>query len=239
MSGRADAQAVFVLVIDDDAEFARMMQQYLEAEGGFAIETAHDGVEGASQAASGDFDVIVLDVGLPGIDGFEVLRRIRARVATPVIMLTARGDDIDRILGLEIGADDYLPKPCNFRELTARIRAILRRMRASGERAQQGARTIVGDLELEPGAQSAYVRGTLLPLTSAEFLVLEALATAAGEIVDRDTISRHALGRRALPYDRSVDAHVSNLRRKLGPLPDGRQRIRSVRGQGYLYIETP
>ncbi|MEE4384372.1 MAG: response regulator transcription factor [Pseudomonadales bacterium] len=239
MSGKTDALAVAVLVIDDDVEFAQMMQQYLDAEGGFTIEVAHEGLAGASRAASDDFDVVVLDVGLPGIDGFEVLRRIRDRVGTPVIMLTARGDDIDRILGLEIGADDYLPKPCNFRELTARIRAILRRTRAAGEPAAQVERTVVGDLELEVGAQSAYVRGVLLPLTSAEFLVLEALVTAAGEIVDRDTISRHALGRRALPHDRSVDAHVSNLRRKLGPLPDGRQRIRSVRGQGYLYLETP
>ena len=238
MNAIDDARTAAVLVIDDDTEFARMLVDYLRAEGGFRIETAHDGVTGAGRAVAEAFDLVVLDVGLPKIDGFEVLRRIRERVETPVIMLTARGDDIDRILGLEIGADDYLPKPCNFRELTARIRAILRRTREPGEHAARGERTVVGDLELAAGARAAYVRGAPVPLTGAEFLVLEALVRAAGEIVDRDRISRHALGRRALPHDRSVDAHVSNLRRKLGPLSDGRQRIRSVRGQGYLYIVT-
>jgi two-component system response regulator CpxR len=177
-------------------------------------------------------------VGLPTLNGFAVLQTLRGRVDTPVIMLTARGDDLDRILGLEMGADDYVAKPCNLRELAARIRAIYRRLRPRGS-ADDGSgdqRTVVGDLALESGSQSAYVGGRLLALTGAEYLVLEALVEQAGRVVDKDTIARHALGRRINPYDRSVDVHIGHLRKKLGSLSDGRQRIKTVRGRGYLYV---
>jgi two-component system response regulator CpxR len=229
---------VNVLMVDDDEEFARLVAEYFSAEGGFSVTLRHDGASGVDAAVSEPFDVVVLDVGLPGINGFEALKQIRQQVDTPVVMLTARGDDIDRILGLEIGADDYVPKPCNLRELVARIRAILRRLNRQDVAGTGSDRTAVGDLKIEPGSRSVYHGDRLVPLTGAEYLVLEALIQAAGQVVDKDTIARHALGRRIMPYDRSVDAHVSNLRRKLGPLDDGRQRIKTVRGRGYLYVSS-
>jgi two-component system response regulator CpxR len=180
----------------------------------------------------------VLDVGLPGINGFEALKQIRQQVDTPVVMLTARGDDIDRILGLEIGADDYVSKPCNLRELVARIRAILRRLNKQEDAGTANDRTAVGDLKIERGSQSVFRGDQLVPLTGAEYLVLEALIQSVGQVVDKDTIARHALERRIMPNDRSVDVHVSNLRRKLGPLDDGRQRIKTVWGRGYLYVSS-
>ena len=225
---------VNVLVVDDDVEFTELVTEYLETEGGFATTTRHDGLSGVETAIAERFDVIVLDVGLPGINGFEALKQMRERCSTPVVMLTARGDDIDRILGLEIGADDYVPKPCNLRELVARIRAILRRQAAT----DKTGRIDVYDLRIEPASQSVYLGDRLIPLTGAEYLVLEALTKEAGQVVPKDAIARHALGRRILPYDRSIDVHISNLRKKLGPLVDGRQRIKTVRGRGYLLIAS-
>ena len=227
-----------VLIVDDDEEFASLVQEYLGAEGGFSVAIRHDGLAGVDAASGGLFDVILLDVGLPGLDGFEALTRMRETVSTPVIMLTARGDDIDKITGLEMGADDYLPKPCNLRELVARIRAVVRRSERAQDAASEQAPWANGDLMIEPGSRSVFRSGELIPVTSAEYLVLEALVTAAGRVVSKDAISRHALGRRSLPYDRSVDAHIAKLRRKLGPLEDGRQRIKTVRGQGYLYVRV-
>ncbi len=227
-----------VLLVDDDEAFTDLVAEFLDAEGGFRVTRRHDGATGVEAAASGSFDVIVLDVGLPGLNGFEVLRRIRSTVDTPVVMLTARGDDIDRILGLEIGADDYVPKPCNLRELVARIRAILRRLDRPIASAAAPDVRVVGDLRMEPGSQSVYRGDALVPLTGAEYLVLEALVGDAGNVVSKDAIARHALGRRILPYDRSVDAHIANLRKKLGLMSDGRQRIKTVRGRGYLYVAT-
>lgn len=234
---RADA-AISVLLIDDDEEFTRLVAEFLEAEGDFTVATAHDGASGATVAVNGGCDVIVLDVGLPELNGFEVLKKIRLTSTTPIIMLTARGDDIDRILGLEIGADDYVPKPCNLRELVARLRAILRRSQRPTPDGAGDGRVVVADLALEPGGQAVYRNGELVPLTGAEYLVLDALVQSAGQVVDKDAIARHALGRRIMAYDRSVDAHISNLRRKLGPLADGRQRIKTVRGRGYLYVAS-
>jgi two-component system response regulator CpxR len=150
-------------------------------------------------------------------------------------MLTARGDDLDRILGLEIGADDYLPKPCNLRELVARVRAILRRAGADAEQSGAG-KLQLGDLMVERDARNVYVDGELVALTGAEYLVLEVLLQSAGQVVDKDSIARHALGRRIMPYDRSVDAHVGHLRKKLGLFSDGQPRIKTVRGRGYLYV---
>jgi two-component system response regulator CpxR len=228
-----------VLLVDDDKDFAGLVAEFLSAEGGFAITTRHDGATGVTAAVNERFDVIVLDVGLPELNGFEALKRIRQEVDTPVVMLTARGDDIDRILGLEIGADDYVPKPCNLRELVARIRAIMRRFNRAQDAEGSGDRVVIGDMTIELGSQSVFRNGELVPLTGAEFLVLEALIQSAGQVVGKDSIARHALGRRIMPYDRSVDAHIGNLRKKLGPLADGRQRIKTVRGHGYLYVASP
>lgn len=231
-------ELINVLVVDDDVEFANLLAEYLEAEGGFSVTMRHDGSSGVDAALGRHFTIIVLDVGLPNLNGFEVLKKIRQEKTTPVIMLTARGDDIDRILGLEIGADDYLPKPCNLRELVARIRAILRRQHGASEHDATDDRLVIQDLRLEYGSQSAYLKQELVPLTGAEYLVLEALTKTAGQVVAKDTIARHALGRRIMPYDRSVDVHIGNLRKKLGPLTDGRQRIKTVRGRGYLYVSS-
>ena len=229
---------ISVLVVDDDREFARLVAEFLDAEGGFSVTQCHDGATGAETAVREVFDVIVLDVGLPVLNGFEALKQMRETIDTPVVMLTARGDDIDRILGLEIGADDYVPKPCNLRELVARIRAILRRSHRAGTTEPDSQDVVIGDMKMEPGSQSVFCTGELVPLTGAEYLVLEALVNSVGQVVDKDAIARHALGRRIMPYDRSVDAHVSNLRKKLGPLRDGRQRIKTVRGRGYLYVTS-
>lgn len=228
-----------VLVVDDDQELAQLIAEFLEAEGGFTVDLRHDGASGAIAAISERYDLIVLDVGLPEINGFEVLKQIRQQASTPVLMLTARGDDIDRILGLEIGADDYVPKPCNLRELVARLRAILRRTRQTEASGTDDKMRTHGDLSLESGSQSVFVNDALIPLTGAEYLVLEVLTESAGQVVNKDSIARHALGRRMLPYDRSVDTHIANLRKKLGLLKDGRQRIKTVRGRGYLYVTAP
>jgi two-component system response regulator CpxR len=228
--------AIRVLIVDDDEAFAGMVAEFLAAEGGFSVTARYDGAAGIEAAVNDGFDVIILDVGLPELNGFEALKRIRQQVDTPVVMLTARGDDIDRILGLEIGADDYVPKPSNLRELVARIRAIMRRQNRSEEASAAADRIVLGDLSIEPGSQSVFCSGELVALTGAEYLVLEALIQSAGQVVDKDSIARHALGRRIMPYDRSVDAHVGNLRKKLGLLADGRQRIKTIRGRGYLYV---
>jgi len=230
--------AVRVLIIDDDEAFADMVTEFLAVEGGFSVTARHDGAVGVEAAVSDPYDVIILDVGLPALNGFEALKLIRQQVDTPVVMLTARGDDIDRILGLEIGADDYVPKPCNLRELVARIRAIMRRYNRAGEADSADDRIVLGDLSIEPGSRSVFLGNELVILTGAEYLVLEALIHSAGQVVDKDSIARHALGRRIMPYDRSVDAHIGNLRKKLGPMGDGRQRIKTVRGRGYLYVAT-
>lgn len=229
---------VNVLIVDDDEQFAQLVAEFLGAEGGFSVAMRHDGAAGVEAAVNGQFDVVVLDVGLPKLNGFEALKRIRQEVNIPVIMLTARGDDIDRILGLEIGADDYVPKPCNLQELVARIRAIMRRLNRAVDAEASDDRIAIGDIKIEPGSQSVFRSDDLVPLTGAEYLVLEVLIQSAGQVVDKDSIARHALGRRIMPYDRSVDVHITNLRKKLGLLDDGRQRIKTVRGRGYLYVTS-
>lgn len=225
-----------VLLTDDDQQFCLMVSDFLKAEGEFDIDMRHDGESGAAAAIGSNYDAIVLDVGLPKLNGFEVLKEIRQTKSTPVLMLTARGDDIDRILGLEIGADDYLPKPCNLRELLARIRAVLRRTQGFQSTDTPANSRTLGDLRIEFGSQSVYRDNAIVPLTGAEYLVLETLTQAAGKVVDKDQIARHALGREVMPYDRSVDAHIANLRKKLGLLYSGRQRIKTIRGKGYLYV---
>jgi two-component system response regulator CpxR len=231
------SEVIRLLMVDDDDNLTGLFAEYLEAEGGFELTARHDGEAGVAAALSQNFDVIILDVMMPKMNGFDALKAIRKGSDTPVIMLTARGDDLDRILGLEIGADDYVPKPCNLRELVARIRAILRRVLAGSEPVESGSsRIVVGDLRLDIGAQSVYRNDELISVTGAEYGVLEILAKSAGEVVSKDAIARHALGRRIMPYDRSVDAHVGHLRKKLGPLQNGLQRIKTVRGRGYLYV---
>jgi DNA-binding response OmpR family regulator len=222
-----------ILVVDDDAELLTLLREYLEGEG-FAVSTERDGEGGVRAALEDGPELVVLDVMLPGLNGFDVLRRIRERSAVPVIMLTARGEDVDRIVGLELGADDYLPKPFNPRELTARIRAVLRRGHAAP--AGGGGLLVVGDLRLDPGARQARRGDEAVELTGTEYSLLERLVREAGTVVRRDVLFREVLGRRAVSFDRSLDVHVSNLRRKLGPLPDGRERIKTVRGMGYQYV---
>jgi DNA-binding response OmpR family regulator len=232
-----DAVTDRILVIDDDVELCELLSQYLAREG-FGVEVENDGRDGVRRALEGSYALVVLDVMLPGVSGFEALRQIRAGSRTPVLMLTARGDDVDRIVGLELGADDYLPKPFNPRELVARIRAILRR---TSSPASVGVGTLaVGDVLLDLGGRTAMRAGELVELTTAEFNILTELLRAAGNVVSRDDLANEALGRPLAPLDRSVDTHVSNLRRKLGPRSGGGERIKSIRGTGYIYThEAP
>lgn len=228
--------AEHVLVIDDDVELCSLVSRFLVREG-FQIDSVNGGAQGIEKALSGEYDLVVLDVMMPEMSGFDVLRRIRAESAMPVLMLTARGDALDRVLGLEMGADDYLPKPFSPPELAARIRAILRRAKPAQTSAPTGApQTIaIGDVELDSGARVVRNGHQLLTLTSVEFDLLEALMRAAGQVVNREKLTRDILGREFSPFDRSIDTHVCNLRKKIGPLEDGTDRIKGVRGIGYLY----
>jgi DNA-binding response OmpR family regulator len=223
-----------VLLVDDVVELVDMLREYLQQEG-FEVDAVHDGVRSVDQALSGRYALAVLDVMMPGMTGMEALREIRARSALPVLMLTARGDDTDRIVGLELGADDYLPKPCNPRELAARVRAILRRAGASDVVGSDEPLT-VGELLLWPSQRRAQMDGRPLALTSSEFNLLEVLARHAGSPVSRADLSLQALGRPLARFDRNIDVHLSSLRQKLGKLPDGRSCIQTVYRQGYQLI---
>ncbi|MDA8432049.1 MAG: response regulator transcription factor [Nitrospiraceae bacterium] len=225
-----------ILVIDDDRELCELLSDYLRPEG-FEVEAVFDGEQGVARAISGDHGLVVLDVMLPGISGFEALRRIRDRSKIPVIMLTARGDDVDRIVGLEMGADDYLPKPFNPRELVARVRAIQRRAEPASaqERGEASGRLVVADVQLDTMARTVTRSGVPVELTAIEFSLLGELLRAAGKVVTRADLSRKVLGRGLSPYDRSIDVHVSSLRKKLGHEVEGLERIRTVRGIGYVY----
>jgi len=227
-----------ILIIDDDVALCELVTEYLEPLG-FQIESVHRGDAGAERAIAGKHSLVVLDVMLPGLNGFEVLRRIRADSRVPVLMLTARGDDVDRIVGLEIGADDYLPKPFNPRELTARIRAILRRARLEEPVAEPTAKKMsVGDVELDSGTRAVTRGRENVELTAVEFDLLVKLLRAAGQIVTREELSKEVLGRSASPFDRSIDMHISNLRKKLGHQFAGTERIKTVRGVGYIYARA-
>lgn len=223
-----------ILIIDDDVALCELVTEYLEPLG-FGVEAVHEGNAGAVRALTGTHSLVVLDVMLPALNGFEVLRRIRAHSQIPVLMLTARGDDIDRIVGLEIGADDYLPKPFNPRELSARIRAILRRAHPEPDESRPLA---VGDVEIDSGARVVRRAGGIVDLTSVEYDLLERLLRSAGRIVTREELSRDVLGRNSSPYDRSIDMHISNLRKKLGSQVGNLERIKTVRGVGYIYAQT-
>src|SRR5437660_8402027 len=239
MEAHIKTSAEQVLVIDDDVELCKLVTRYLTQEG-FQIQSVNAGASGAELALSGNYALIVLDVMMPGVNGFDVLRRIRAESRIPVLMLTAKGDALDRVLGLEMGADDYLPKPFNPQELVARIRAILRRARPDRAEGGQASATpiVVGDVEMDPGARVVRRQGDLVNLTSVEFDLLEALLHAAGQVVGREKLTRDVLGREFSPFDRSIDTHVCNLRKKIGLLEDGTERIKGVRGIGYLYAQS-
>ncbi|MGF1642122.1 MAG: response regulator [Thiotrichales bacterium] len=224
-----------VLLVDDDVELSEMLREYLEQDG-LTTDLTHDGESGVVAALSGEYAIVVLDVMMPGVNGVDALRRIRARSQIPVLMLTARGDDIDRILGLELGADDYVPKPCTPRELAARLRAILRRTQATDAGAANGVLN-AGALTIWPARRSAEWRGTPLELTSTEFNLLEVLARHAGHVVSKTELSEQALGRPLTRFDRGIDVHMSSIRHKLGQLADGRSCIQTVRGQGYQFIK--
>ena len=224
-----------ILIIDDDTALCELVTEYLEPLG-FAVEAVHRGDQGVERALTEEHDLILLDVMLPGQNGFEVLRQIRESSKIPVLMLTARGDDVDRIVGLEIGADDYLPKPFNPRELAARIRAILRRSSAK-ENLDAAALLAVGDVEMELGTRLVRRGGKIVELTVVEFEILERLLRAAGRITTREELSRDVLGRETSPFDRSIDMHISNLRKKLGHQIGAVERIKTVRGVGYIYAQ--
>jgi DNA-binding response OmpR family regulator len=229
---RDRAMSATILIIDDDRELCALLASFLQLEG-FTTSAVHDGAEAVLHCRDHSYDAIVLDVMLPGLQGLEVLRKLREFTSTPVLMLTARGEDTDRIVGLEMGADDYLPKPCNPRELAARLRAILRRF--------QGTTSDTAAIELSAGAvhlntaqRSVTYAGTDLQLTSAEFNVLQTLLSQAGTVVDKETLSQQALGRALSAYDRSIDVHVSKIRKKLAS-QGGENLIISVRGVGYQF----
>lgn len=218
-----------ILIVDDDIEFTSLLAEYLE-EDDFSVLPVDDWRRGLELARSDEVSVVLLDIMMPGINGIELLKRIRRQSDVPVIMLTAKGDDSDRIAGLDFGADDYVTKPCSPGEIAARLRAILRRV-AHGEPHREA--IIVGDLTIDAANRTAVWRGQPLGLTGLEFSILELLAQNAGQLLSRDFISRTIFGVPAEPYDRRVDVHVSSVRRKLGIQPDGRPWIESSRGQGY------
>lgn len=228
-----------ILVIDDDLRLTELLGECLRAEG-FGVETAHDGEAGVAKALAGDYALLVLDVMLPRMSGFEVLMRIRPQSQIPVLMLTARGDPVDRVTGLQMGADDYLPKPFNERELVARIHAILRRTKAAAPVQVEDSPWLceVGDLRLDPRSREVRINGQPVDLTTVEFDVLRVLLASAGETVTREDLVRQALGRSFTVFDRSLDNHVSSLRRKLGPNSANAERIKTIRGSGYMYADS-
>lgn len=228
-----------ILLVDDDTELTGMLARYLQREH-FEVETAHDGESGVRLALQGNHALVVLDVMMPRLSGMEALRRIRASRRTPVIMLTARGDNVDRIVGLDMGADDYVPKPCTPGELVARIRAVLRRTDPPPEAEPLPLAADVieaGLLTMWPGRREATWRGQVLPLTGTEFVLLLTLARQAGQLMPKADISLQALGRPLTPYDRRIDVHLSSVRQKLGLRPDGQPWIQSVRGLGYQLLK--
>ena len=222
-----------ILVVDDDRELCQLIREYVASEP-LDLEFAHDGASGLERALGGDHRLVILDIMLPEMSGLDVLRRLRERRRTPVLMLTARGEDIDRIVGLELGADDYLPKPFNPRELVARVRAILRRTDETTDGDREARPIAVDDLRLDPRKREVTRQGEPLTLTTVEFDLLRTLMLSAGRVVGRDELSRSALGRPWNPCDRAIDMHVSNLRRKLGASPQTPERIKTVRSAGYL-----
>ena len=229
-----------VLLIEDDRDLCQLIKEFLMQEG-MDVELCHDGRSGLNLALSTKYDVVVLDVMLPGFNGLHVLRKLRMTSPIGVLMLTARDQDVDRIIGLEHGADDYLTKPCNPRELVARIRAVVRRLKPSSDQNLFGDLQYfeIGDVVLDKEARRCTLGGELLRLTNTEFDLLEILLRSQGRIVSRKDLVQKVLDRELSPFDRSIDVHISNLRRKLGTYPDGADRIRGIRNVGYIYARPP
>lgn len=228
-----------ILVIDDDVELCSLVAEYLEPEG-FEVEAVYDGKLGLQKALSEEHLIVVLDVMLPSMNGLDVLRQLRKASKIPVLLLTARGEDVDRIVGLEIGADDYLPKPFNPRELVARIRAVLRRTKGTDKQVKPLVPEVirVGDVELDPATRTVLQRGKPVELTSVEFSLLQALLLDAGRVVTREQLVDTVLGRKFSPFDRSIDMHVSKVRKKLGDSDTGTDLIKTIRGVGYIFAHA-
>jgi len=222
-----------LLLIDDDKELSQLLSEYLTTEG-FEVAVAYDGEAGIQHATQGQFSAIILDVMLPIYNGFEVLKILRKTIQTPVLMLTAKGDTVDRVIGLEIGADDYLPKPCDPRELVARIRAILRRSASNEPSPTKLEKIASGPLMLHLGSRHVTWNNSEIILTGTEFSVLEILVRQAGQVISKDDMTEQALNRKLTPYDRSIDVHVSNIRKKLTAAGANKELIINVRGAGYM-----
>jgi len=227
-----------ILLIEDDQELSELLSEFLVLEN-LEVDQAFDGEQGLNMALNGHYDALVLDIMMPKMNGLDLLKKFRTNHKTPVLMLTARNDEVDRIVGFEMGADDYLPKPCNPREIVARIRAILRRvemdkagMQASGSRQVM----VREDVELNHNTRIVSKLGEALDLTSTEFNLLASLLENAGQVLSKEELTETALGRKLALYDRSVDMHMSNLRRKLGPFSSDEPRIKTIRGVGYQYV---
>jgi two-component system response regulator CpxR len=225
-----------LLIVDDDPDIREMLSDYLETEG-YCVESVGSGKEALARVAAAEYTLIILDIMLPGMNGLDVLRQLRVSSQIPVLMLTARGEAVDRVLGLQLGADDYLPKPFVPQELSARIQAILRRSGSNGDDASTAIE--IGDISLDAKSRLVTQHGKVVDLTSVEFDLLRVLLSHAGQVVGRETLQREVLGREYTPFDRSIDTHVCNLRKKLGATVEGIERIKSVRGSGYLYSRIP
>ena len=234
MPARSDNSATPILIVDDDVKLCRLLREYLEPLG-YAVTAAHTGPEGLEAAAGAPFSAVILDVMLPGMNGFDVLRNLRAKSNVPVLMLTGRGEEADRIVGLELGADDYLPKTFSTRELLARLRATIRRSKvANVQDESRQAEVVVGELHLDPEARRAVLSGQDLPLTAIEFDLLMSLAKAAGRVRTREQLLNEVVDRNFDVFDRSIDVHISSLRKKLGDDPKSPRFIITVRSAGYM-----
>lgn len=225
-----------LLLIDDDKELAELLAEFLSLED-FNVDMVHDGEAGLTAINNNQYDMVLLDVMMPKLTGFEVLKKLRVDNQTPVLMLTAKGDEVDRVLGLEMGADDYLPKPFSDRELLARIKAILRRIEPAQAAKSTELLTHL-DIEINSRTQEAWCQNQLLDLTSTELMLLEALISSPGAILTKADLSEQVLGKKLTPFDRSIDMHLSNLRKKLPEREDEKMRIRTLRGRGYMWLDT-
>ncbi|SQD79642.1 response regulator [Moritella yayanosii] len=224
-----------LLLIDDDRELAELLAEFLSLED-FDVDMVHDGKAGLAAIRGNQYDMVLLDVMMPKLNGFEVLKKLRVDNNIPVLMLTAKGDEIDRVLGLEMGADDYLPKPFSERELLARIRAVLRRIEPPTTKKTELLTHL--DIEINSRTQEAWCQTILLDLTSTELMLLEALISSPGTILTKADLSEQVLGKKLTPFDRSIDMHLSNLRKKLPERKDEKMRIRTLRGRGYMWLDT-
>ncbi|WP_061019191.1 response regulator [Vibrio splendidus] len=224
-----------ILLIDDDTELTSLLKDILSFEG-FTVSEANDGYAGL-EAINDEIDLILLDVMMPRLNGMETLKKLRENWETPVLMLTAKGEEIDRVIGLELGADDYLPKPFSDRELLARIRAILRRTQTTSVPKAVSDKVQYQDIEVFPGKQEAYCNGQIIDLTTTEFALLSHLIQNPGQVITKETLSLDVLGKRLAAFDRAIDMHISNLRKKIPERSDGKPRIKTLRGRGYLLVE--